>query len=215
MTGVDLMAGLLGGAAGGDGRFFGVVTGVVTNNQDPDKMGRVKVKFPWLSEDVESAWARLATPGAGASCGLFMLPEVDDEVLVAFEHGRMELPYVLGSLWNGQDAPPETDDGANNLRLLKSRSGHVVRLDDTDGEEKIEIVDKSGKNTIVVDTANNAVTVTADADVTVTATNGKLSLHGKTVAIESDGELTLEAGGELKAKASGAMKLSGTTMDLD
>src|SRR5205085_2988322 len=124
----------------------GVVVGVVTNNQDdPDGLGRVKVKFPWLSNDEESFWARVAVPMAGKERGFYFLPEVEDEVLVAFEHGDPRFPYVLGSLWNGQDKPPEKNDGKNNVRVIKSRSGHVIRLNDEDGKEKIESIDKSGK----------------------------------------------------------------------
>jgi uncharacterized protein involved in type VI secretion and phage assembly len=101
------------------GRIHGVVVGLVTNNQDPDGLGRVKVKFPWLSDVDESSWARIAAPMAGKQRGACFLPEVDDEVLVAFEHGDMRFPYVLGALWNGQDAPPVTNsDGTNNVRMI-------------------------------------------------------------------------------------------------
>ncbi|MEA2176331.1 MAG: hypothetical protein QOD00_3923, partial [Blastocatellia bacterium] len=145
-----------------DLRIGGVVVGIVTNNQDPDEMGRVKVKFPWLSDEDESNWARVATPMAGKERGLYLLPEVEDEVLVAFENGDMRFPYVLGSLWNGKDTPPaKNDDGKNNVRVLKSRSGHVIRLTDEDGKEKIEIIDKSEKNSIEIDTASNTITITA------------------------------------------------------
>ena len=118
-------------------RVYGMVVGVVTNNKDPDALGRVKVKFPWLSDTDESHWARVVTPMAGGGRGFYFLPEVDDEVLVGFEHGDVGLPYVLGSLWNGKDKPPEkNDDGKNNLRVIKSRSGHLIRLDDTDAKER-------------------------------------------------------------------------------
>ncbi|MCM0593896.1 MAG: phage baseplate assembly protein V [Gloeotrichia echinulata DEX184] len=110
-------------------RIFGVVIGIVTNNQDPEKFGRVKVKFPWLSDDDESYWARIATPMAGKQMGIYFLPEVNDEVLVIFEQGDVRFPYIIGSLWNGKDIPPLTnEDGKNNVRLIKSRSGHVIRL---------------------------------------------------------------------------------------
>src|ERR1700750_2275998 len=85
------------------GRIYGVVVAVVTNNQDPDGFGRVKVKFPWLSDVDESSWARIAAPMAGKARGIYFLPEVDDEVLVIFEHGDVRSPYVLGALWNCQD----------------------------------------------------------------------------------------------------------------
>ena len=113
--------------------LYGVMVGVVTNNQDPEGLGRVKVRFPWLSNEDESGWARIAAPMAGKERGMYFLPEVEDEVLVGFEHGDVRFPYVLGALWNGQDAPPaKNDDGKNNLRVIKSRSGHLIRLNDED-----------------------------------------------------------------------------------
>ena len=127
-------------------RIFGVVVGIVTNNQDPEGLGRVKVKIPCLSDVDESFWARVAAPMAGKRRGTYFLPEVDDEVLVAFEHGDVRFPYVLGALWNGKMPRPSTNnDGKNNVRMIKSRSGHVVKLNDEDGKETIEIVDKSSE----------------------------------------------------------------------
>ena len=81
-----------------DGRITGVVIGIVTNNNDPDRLGRVKVRFPWLSGSTESHWARVATPMAGNGRGLYFLPEVDDEVLVLFERGDVRFPFVIGAL---------------------------------------------------------------------------------------------------------------------
>jgi uncharacterized protein involved in type VI secretion and phage assembly len=186
-----------------DGGFFGVVVGVVTNNQDPDNLGRVKVKLPWLSEEDESHWARVLTPMAGNGRGLYFLPEVDDEVLVAFEHGRVEFPYVLGALWNGKDTPPESnEDGANNLRGITSRSGLVIRLDDAEGAERIEIADKDRKNVVVVDHAANSITITADADVTIQATSGKIALSGNGIEITSQAGITIEASAQLDLKGS-------------
>ena len=177
-----------------DGRHYGVAIAVVTNNRDPDGLGRVKVNLPWLAEQVESDWARVVSPMAGAARGVFFLPEVNDEVLVAFEHGNPDVPYVLGGLWNGKDKPPEANsDGKNNLRTIKSRAGHVIRLTDTDGEEKIEIIDKSAKNTIVISTKDNTITITAAADVTLQSSNGKLKLSGNGVEISSKAAVKIEA----------------------
>src|SRR5262245_22538227 len=89
------------------GRIYGVVPGVVTSNDDPEKLGRVKLRFPWLSDEVESGWARVALPAAGNLRGVYMLPEVDDEVLVAFEQGDVRFPYVVGGLWSSKLPPPE------------------------------------------------------------------------------------------------------------
>ncbi len=87
-------------------RAYGVAAGIVTNNQDPDGLGRVRIRFPWLSDDNETDWARIATMMAGSGRGSFFLPEVGDEVLVAFEHGDINHPFVIGMLWNGVDTPP-------------------------------------------------------------------------------------------------------------
>lgn len=197
-------------------RIYGVVIGVVTNNQDPDKLGRVKVKFPWLSDVDESAWARVAAPMAGKQRGVYFLPEVDDEVLVAFQFGDPCFPYVLGALWNGKDAPPVTnDDGKNNVRMIKSRSGHVVKLNDEDGKETIEIIDKSQKNSIVIDTSKNTITVTTDKDITLSATKGTIKLDAETVEISSSGSAKLKAGGAMNVEAGGTMTVKGSTVNIN
>ena len=197
-------------------RVTGVVVGVVTNNQDPDGMGRVKVKFPWLSADEESHWARIAAPMAGGDRGAYFLPEVDDEVLVVFEHGDIRFPYVIGALWNGKDAPPaKNDDGKNNVRLIKSRSGHVVKLNDEDGKETIEIVDKTKKNSIVIDTSKNTITITSDKDITLSATKGTIKLDAQKLELKSSADTKVEAGGKMDVTASAAMKIKGATVDIN
>jgi uncharacterized protein involved in type VI secretion and phage assembly len=198
-------------------RIFGVVVGVVTNNQDPDNLGRVKVKFPWLSDVNESFWARLAAPMAGKQRGAYFLPEVDDEVLVAFEHGDVRFPYVLGALWNGKDAPPITNsDGKNNVRLVKSRSGHVVKLNDEDGKETIEIIDKSQNNSIVIDTAKNTITIKSDKDIALSAPNGTIKLDGQGVDIStSSGNISVKSGAAMNLEASGANTIKGSTVNIN
>lgn len=197
-------------------RITGVVVGVVTNNQDPDGLGRVKVKFPWLSDEDESQWARLAVPMAGKDRGAYFLPEVDDEVLVVFEHGDVRFPYVVGALWNGQDTPPaKNDDGKNNLRLIKSRSGHVIKLNDEDGKETIEIIDKSEKNSIIVDTANNTITITTDKDITLSAPKGTIKLDAQKIDIKSSADTKLEAGAGMDVKASATMNVKGATVNIN
>ncbi len=197
-------------------QIFGVVTGIVTNNEDPDSLGRVKVKIPHISDEDESAWARVTSFMAGAERGAVFLPEVDDEVLLAFEHGDLSRPYVIGALWNGQDSPPQlNDDGENNIRVIKSRSGHVIRLNDKDGEESIEIVDASEANSIVIATADNKITITSDADIEVSCPNGTFSVDADEVKIESAGNTEMISGGDLTGEASGSMTLTGSTIDLN
>ena len=197
-------------------RFYGVVVGIVTNNRDPENMHRVKVRFPWLSNDVESNWARVAAPMAGKDRGVYFLPEVDDEVLVAFEHGRVDHPYVLGCLWNGQDTAPENNnDGENNHRTIKSRSGHVVRLNDAAGSETIEIIDKSGNNKIVVNTADNSIAVEAQADITIKSATGKLTMEAVGIEIKSQAGVSVQAMQSLDLKANAQVTVKGALIQLN
>lgn len=201
--------------AGPDGRYHGVVIGIVTNNSDPDGLARVKVALPWLADDVETDWARVASPMAGPGRGCYFLPEVGDEVLVAFEHGNPEVPYVVGALWNGKDAPPVTNgDGNNDVRVMVSRSKHVIRLIDTKQDERIEIVDGSGKNSIVISTKDNQITVTADADVVISA-GGRLRLAGAGVEITSTADVTVEAKSAVAVKSSGQLDIKGSQVNIN
>ena len=191
---------------------FGVASGIVTNNQDPDEQGRVKLRFPWLSDDNETDWVRIVTLMAGSGRGTFFLPEVGDEVLVAFEHGDINQPYVIGALWNGTAAPPATNsDGQNNIRKIRSRSGHEiifnddnnaqqekieihtnaghkVALDDSAGQEKIEIIDKTGSNKITIDSVQNSINIESAM---------QLKIKANVVEIEGTGSLTLKSNAAL------------------
>jgi uncharacterized protein involved in type VI secretion and phage assembly len=197
------------GSANNSGKFFGVVIGIVTNNQDSGGMARVKVKFPWLSDDNESTWARMAVPMGGNGRGTYFLPEVDDEVLVAFEHGDVRFPYVVGALWNGKDAPPTTNsDGQNNIRVIHSRSGHLIRLDDTDGNEKIEVIDKTGGNKITIQSSDNSI----DMECT-----GKMTLHASQgIDIKSDADINITANTSVDITANTSIGITAnTTMDIE
>lgn len=197
-------------------RFYGVTIAIVTNNQDPENLGRVKVKYPWLSEETESGWARVLTPMAGGDRGFYFLPEVEDEVLVAFEQGDINFPYILGALWNGKDKPPMVNkDGKNNQRIIKSRSGHQIVLDDTEGEEKIIIQDKTGDNQIVIDSKDNKMNIDVEGDLTI-YTNGKIVLKSsdddveikcKNLSIKTQENYQLEAGKNCTVKAQSKYEL--------
>lgn len=196
------------GGANEPGRYFGVVIGIVTNNQDSGNMARVKVKFPWLSDDNESTWARIAVPMGGKGRGTYFLPEVDDEVLVAFEHGDVRFPYVLGAMWNGQDAPPTTNsDGQNNIRVIHSRSGHLIRLDDTNGNEKIEVIDKTGGNKITIQSSDNSMNLEC---------TGKMTLHA-TAGIEmtSDADIKIQANATMDIESTAPMTIKGAIVSIN
>ena len=188
----------------------GVVTGVVTSNSDPENLGRVQVKYPWLpkmdSSELSSGWARLTYVGGGADRGIVFIPEVNDEVLLAFENGNMSSPYVLGGLYNGKDKPAKgignlVDTGKKkvNERVIVSRSGHKVVLDDTEGKEKITIQDKTGKNMIEIDSTKNEFKIVSE---------GKLDLQSKgDMTFTSEGKLTLKSKQDFSASTDAGMEL--------
>jgi phage protein D/phage baseplate assembly protein gpV len=192
-----------------------VVVGLVLDNQDPNGLGRVKINLPGLSEDETGHWARVASPMAGGGRGMFFLPEKNDEVLVAFEQGDITRPYVLGALWNGKDKPPESNaDGQNNLRLIKSRSGHLVRFDDTAGAEKIEIIDKSGENSVTIDTISNTISIKSAQDVVIEAPRGKISLSARSVEVKSTADTNIEAQ-TMDLKANATMTIKGQRVNIN
>jgi uncharacterized protein involved in type VI secretion and phage assembly len=199
-----------------DSRIYGVVVGIVTNNKDTEKLGRVKVKIPRLSGEDESNWARVTSFMAGKERGAFFLPEVDDEVLVAFEYGDINMPYVIGSLWNGKDVPPENNsDGKNNIRVIRSRSGHVITLDDSDGSEQIKIMDKTQKNMIIIDTKNNKISIKSDKDIELSAPNGKVTIEAMDLVTKSTASTKIEATSSVDVKASGNLNIKGAMVNIN
>ncbi len=198
----------------------GVVTGVVTNLKDPDDLGRVKIKYPWMGKDsqgveVESDWVRLSTPMAGAQRGLMILPEVNDEVLVAFDHGNLDFPYVVGGLWGSTDKPPLTNavagkDGKVVQRVLKTRAGHIITIDDSDDKPLISVVDKTTKNSVVIDSKANTITVKSDSTITLEAANGDVVIKGKNVSIESMQNTTVKAKQNVTVEATSQLGMKGT-----
>ena len=189
----------------------GVAIAVVTNNQDPENLGRIKVQYPWHEESKnESYWARCITFMAGNKMGGYFLPEVEDEVLVAFENGDIDHPVILGSLWSGKMKPPETNgDGKNNRRLIKSRSGHSIVLDDSQGNEKIELIDKSGNNLLRIDTSSNTIEITSNKDIHLKAPKGKISLDCLQLELKAKTTAKLESGGSMDLKATANATLKG------
>jgi uncharacterized protein involved in type VI secretion and phage assembly len=188
--------------AGLGGRWYGVFPALVVDIKDPDGQGRVKITLPWSPDTNGSryeAWARLATMMAGNNRGSWFIPDTNDEVLVVFEAGDPRRPYVIGGLWNGSDSPPESMDGGGNnyKKVLRSRNGVKITLDDNDGREQlvletpggqkltmkdgpgsVEIVDSNG-NSIKLETSG--ITVTASAKVTINAAQVEVSAGMVTV----------------------------------
>lgn len=230
-----------GSSAGSSGSISGVVPAVVTNIKDPEDLGRIKVKFPWLDDSVESHWLRIASPMAGAGRGLVLMPEVNDEVLIAFEHGDVHRPYMVGALWHSKDKTPYVNSaavdssGVVNVRAFKTRTGHLfefddktsqgkvtlktvagheIILDDKSGSEKISIKDKSG-NTMVIDSTKNSLTIDVKGDFNVTS-KGKISLSstGNIDITTSAGNTTVK-GMKLALEASGVSELKGAKVTVN
>jgi uncharacterized protein involved in type VI secretion and phage assembly len=203
-------------AAPGPGACLGVVVGIVTNNRDPEGLHRVKLRFPWLADDDESHWARVASPMSGGGRGLYLLPEVDDEVLVAFAHGSVEFPFVLGALWNGRDAPPENNaDGRNDRRSLTSRSGHVLRMTDTQGQETIELVDASGNNRLVIETASNRIRIEAQGDIELASATGKVKISGVGIELDSMADVKVQAQTTVDVQATAQASVQGALVKVN
>ncbi len=129
----------------------GVVIAQVTDNQDPDGIGRIQVRFPWLREDDQPRWLPVASPMAGPGRGLFVMPEPEDEALVAFEHGDFDHGYIVGFLWNEQHRPPTASP---DERIIQSREGHKIRFLDA------ESVAGNRGALVVEDAHGNAVAMT-------------------------------------------------------
>jgi phage protein D len=217
---------LLGLTAGGNGsgssrdeRISGVVCALVTNNDDPEQLGRVKLKFPWLSDDYESDWARLATLGAGPDSGVIFLPEVNDEVLVAFEHGDMRRPYVVGGLWNGKDKPRLGDGlfdtGAVKRRGIVSRRGHRVLLFDADGDSGIALLSSDDKLRIALKETGTEIHVTSDGTILVESTRDITVKGSANVSVEASGTLTLKGQGGVTINSSGVVDVDGSLIQLN
>lgn len=223
-----------------EGGIQGVVIGIVTDNEDPKDLGRVKLQFPWRDADDESFWARLATPLAGDEFGAYFLPEVDDEVLVAFENGDIHKPYIVGGLWNGEQKPPQQNEGENTTREIRSRSehrvtfedkeeeqegsitiqtseGHEIVIDDSDSKETIMIRDEHKKNSITVDANSDTIAVEADKDIELSAENITLDgdkkveiTGGTTVDIASKNTVDISGKSQVDVESSGLMNIDAT-----
>ncbi|EXI67915.1 MAG: Rhs element Vgr protein [Candidatus Accumulibacter adjunctus] len=192
-------------ATGLGGRWYGVFPALVTDLKDPDGQGRVKVTLPWAPDSDDSryeAWARLATLMGGNNRGSWFVPDTNDEVLVAFEGGDPRRPYVLGGLWNGSDQPPDSmDGGGNNYRkVLRSRNGVKLTLDDQDGQEKMiletpggqKVTLKDGPGAIEIEDSNGNSVKLESSGITVNA-SAKVTINASQIAI-SAGLVTVDAG---------------------
>jgi hypothetical protein len=216
--------------ATGDMTLFGVYYGVVVNTQDPLNQDRVRVKLPWLdhSDDDQAYWAQLATPMAGNQYGWYTLPEIDDVVAVMFVAGHIAHPVILGGVWSTPDISPEpNEDGKNNFRGFRSRSGHRMVLDDS-GSTKVYFADKSGKNVLGLGkfategagpnicavykppmSGDGGVSIsTMEGKFEISCPKGTLKVTGENIKINAKTTMDIKAGGAFSMEGSSAAKVT-------
>lgn len=191
-------------------KIYGVVIGIVADIKDPKGFGRIKVDFPWMDDNTadtvtldskdspaHSYWARIATLMAGQNRGSYFIPDLKEEVLVAFEHGDVDRPIIIGMLWNKDNAPPESmdSDGKNDIRAIHTRSGHKIVFNDSDDKPSILIVDKTKENSIFIDSANNKMEIKVKGDLNIEV-GGKLTIQAKQdISAETKANLEIKATG--------------------
>jgi uncharacterized protein involved in type VI secretion and phage assembly len=193
------------GGNGGGPKMIGVVIAIVTNNDDPDKLGRVKLNFPWLADGYESDWARISQLGAGPNAGAVFIPEVNDEVLVAFEHGDVRRPYVIGGLYNGKDKP-KVGDGLISQGKVKrngfvSRKGHSFVFFEDSGKSGIALITSDKKVRIAMKETGSEIHIYCDGKVTIES--------GGDMKLSSKAGLDIEASGQMQIKGGTGVKLDG------
>ena len=221
---------------GSVGTVNGVMVGVVSNNDDPDKLGRVKLKFALYEEEMESDWAPIASLMSGNDMGTLFIPEVGDHVLVAFHLGHLSKPYVIGSLWHNKAKPPAKAD-KNDIRKIHTRSGHELIFDDKKGEESITLKtskgvqvildDKSDKvsigtkndqqkiilaggtaGTITVETSGNKVTISKMGDIQIESKKS-VTIKSTQLKLEASASMDIKANAALNIQSSGMLTLKG------
>jgi len=184
----------------------GIASAIVTNNKDPDGMGRIKISYSWDQDNYETSWARVMSFMAGDDRGGYFLPEVGDEVLVGFIGGDIEFPIILGALWNGKDTPPEKNgNGKNDIKKIRTRSGHEIIFDDKESGAKLEIKSKSGhqislddapggEKLTIQDKTGNSIELDAVTNKITLKSSMQISLEANIIDIKADSILTLQGG---------------------
>jgi Uncharacterized protein conserved in bacteria len=225
--------------------MFGVTVAKVTNTKDPEKIGRIKCKFLMRDTEEETDWIRIASPLGGKECGVFFLPEVDDEVLLAFAGGEISSPYVIGCLWNKTNKPPSKDEGELNIfRGIKSKNGSKIAFENAkektnekvyihtlDGEREllfdeskktVLLHDKGDADIIKIDSNAGEITIKGKSKVSIEVGGNKIVIDSSSIKVESSSsitlkapQITLDASGSLEMKCTAITKISGSMVNIN
>jgi phage protein D len=234
------MLGAIGNAGASRNPGEGFVVGIVTENKDPNNMSRIKVKMPTLTEEHTSFWARMVSLGAGAGRGFDCLPEINDEVLIGFEHGDIHRPFVIGSVWNGKDAPPEKNEeaikGTNvNLRTFKTRTGHELKFIEEDAgshkrgcvlttaeqhkiqindSEKLITLETKGGHKITLNDQDGTITIDSTGDINLKAKKSISLEAGQDIKLNAKKNVDVNASGNSSMSSNGSMGMKARSVDL-
>jgi uncharacterized protein involved in type VI secretion and phage assembly len=179
----------------------------VTDTNDPEKLGRVKVRFHWNEDGDKTPWIRVASTSAGGGRGLYCIPEIGDEVLVAFRNNDPDLPVVFGSLYTGKDKPrADLHDENNNQKALLTKGGNTILLRDKEGEEEILINTKDMKNQISLKMGT--------PPSIIIKSEGNLVVESKTITIKAEEDFSCIAGGTAKIKSEKPLKIEGEKTEI-
>lgn len=220
----------------------GVYTGFVTDNKDPEKLGRVKVKIPVIDDQKELNWSRIVTWMGGQARGALFIPEVGDEVLVAFLLGDIRSPIVIGSLWNNVEKPPEGKNDNNDIRKIKTKTGHEIVFDDAKNaggitvttagghqlilddkgkkvqlstknqDQKLSMESTSGK--VIVSSGNTKVTITKTGSIQLEGTTD-ITLKAMAIKVQADGKLELKANASIDINSGGLVNIKGAMVKIN
>lgn len=181
--------------------------GVVTDNADPDGLGRVLCKYPMISDELVGTWAPVVSMGAGPSSGWFFLPNVGDEVLVAFENNDINRPVVLGMLWSADRAPAHAAANPESTLLTIASQEQGARIEFDDDADEIRVFGPGGKTSMVL--SKDGIVITTDGDVALTSMQGEAIIAGKAIEFAAQTSITATGMQESAIIGSSAVKITG------
>ncbi|MBY0573186.1 MAG: phage baseplate assembly protein V [Undibacterium sp.] len=193
---------------------LGVTIGTVSNANDDQGLGRIRVFFSLKGTQIQSDWVQIVSLYAGSNSGAFFLPQKGDSVLLAFANGDPSLPYVLGFLWNGTQKPPVPQAQQQNVRVIKTKLGKTIQFDDSENGN-ITIIDNK-QNKIVIDTSTDTISIDSQKDLRITA-KGSITITGANVVIQNTAQavkMDISANG-MQLSGAGSIKLNAAMIDIN